>query len=137
MENFKSLKESEEFNFNKPQIYLPEKFMKKIDFTNCNNLCISLNETLTQVSNDFKNLSAHIKDLSNILSNLYSLFTQAEFNADMKDIVAKYRSIFSHWSTAYEKQFEFFSNDLKEYFSYMNYISLLSMSKIFRSHSLV
>ena len=120
MENFKSLKESEEFNFNKPQIYLPEKFMKKIDFTNCNNLCISLNETLTQVSNDFKNLSAHIKDLSNILSNLYSLFTQAEFNADMKDIVAKYRSIFSHWSTAYEKQFEFFSNDLKEYFSYMN-----------------
>ena len=120
MENFKSLKETEEFNFNKQQIYLPEKYIQKINFTSCNNLTTSLNETLTQVSNDFKNLSQHIKDLSNIFSNLYSLYTQAEFNDDMKNIIAKYRNIFSHWSNQYEKYFEFFSNDFKDYFTYVN-----------------
>ena len=120
MENFKSLKEIEEFNFNKQQIYLPEKYIQKINFTSCNNLTTSLNETLTQISNDFKNLSLHIKDLSNIFSNLYSLYTQAEFNDDMKNIIAKYRNIFSHWSNQYEKYFEFFSNDFKDYFTYVN-----------------
>ena len=120
MENFKSLKEIEEFNFNKQQIYLPEKYIQKINFTSCNNLTTSLNETLTQISNDFKNLSLHTKDLSNIFSNLYSLYTQAEFNDDMKNIIAKYRNIFSHWSNQYEKYFEFFSNDFKDYFTYVN-----------------
>ena len=120
MENFKSLKESEEFNFNKQQIYLPEKYIQNINFTSCNNLTSSLNETLTQVCNDFKNLSLHIKDLSDIFSKLYSLYTQAEFNEDMKHIIAQYRNIFSHWSNQYEKLFEFFSNDFKEYFTYVN-----------------
>ena len=120
MENFKSRKETEEFHFNKPQIYLPEKYIQNIDFTNYNNLSNSLNDILAQIGNDFKNLSIHTKDLSSIFSKLYSQFTKAEFNENMNIIFAKYRNIFSHWSISYEKYYQFFSNDFKEFFTYVN-----------------
>ena len=117
MENFKSTKESEDFHFNKNQIYLPEKYIQKLDLCNYNSLIDNLNEILTEISNDFKNLSVHTKNISGIFSKLYSHSTKADFNDDIKTILAKYRNIFSHWSSSFEKQYIFFANDCKEFFN--------------------
>ena len=120
MENFKSTKESEEFHFNKPQIYLPEKYIKKLDLNTFNILMESLNEYLTEVSNDFKNLNIHTKALSGIFSKLNSLATNADLNENIKNIIAKYRTIFMYWSNSFEKQNLFFGIEFKEFFSYVN-----------------
>ena len=120
MENFKSTKESEEFHFNKPQIYLPEKYIKKLDLNTFNILMESLNEYLTEVSNDFKNLNIHTKALSGIFSKLNSFATNADLNENIKNIIAKYRTIFMYWSNSFEKQNLFFGIEFKEFFSYVN-----------------
>ena len=120
MENFKSTKESEEFHFNKPQIYLPEKYIKKLDLNTFNILMESLNEYLTEVSNDFKNLNIHTKALSGIFSKLNSFATNADLNENIKNIIAKYRTIFMYWSNSFEKQNLFFGLEFKEFFSYVN-----------------
>ena len=120
MENFKSTKESEEFHFNKPQIFLPEKYIKKLDLNTFNILMESLNEYLTEVSNDFKNLNIHTKALSGIFSKLNSFATNADLNENIKNIIAKYRTIFMYWSNSFEKQNLFFGLEFKEFFSYVN-----------------
>ena len=120
MENFKTTKKSEDFHFNKSQIYLPEKYIQKLDLPNYNSLIDNLTDLLTEISNDFKNLSVHTKNISGIFSKLYSHSTKADFSDDMKNIYAKYRNIFSHWSSSFEKQYIFFANDCKEFFTYMN-----------------
>ena len=120
MENFKSRKEGEEFHFNKPQIYLPEKYIKKIDFNMYNTLTDKLSEMLCEVAMDFKNLSEHTKELGSIFSKFYSNSTKSEFNDDVKNILAKFRFIFTNWSGAFEKQSLFFSYEMKEFFSYFN-----------------
>ena len=120
MENFKTTKKSEDFHFNKSQIYLPEKYIQNLDLPNYNSLIDNLTDLLTEISNDFKNLSVHTKSISGIFSKLYSHSTKADFSDDMKNIYAKYRNIFSHWSSSFEKQYIFFVNDCKELFTYIN-----------------
>ena len=120
MENFKSMKKSEEFHFNKSQIYLPEKYIKNLNLANYNSLIENINETLTEVSNDFKNLSIHINNLSTIFGKLYSHSIKADLNENIKNILLKNRTIFSHWSTSFEKQSLFFGIEFKEFFNYIN-----------------
>ena len=120
MENFKSTKEKGEFHFNKQQIYLPEKYIKNLDIPNFATLIENLNETLTEVSNDFKNLGLHTKILSEIFSKLFSQSTKADLNENSKNILAKYRTIFIYWSSSFENQSLFFGQEFKEFFNYVN-----------------
>ena len=120
MENFKSTKKSEEFNFNKAQIYLPEQYIKNLNLPNFNTLIENLTESLTEVSNDFKNLSTHTKNISTIFGKLYSHSTKTDLNENIKNIFVKNRTIFSHWSDSFAKQSLFFGIEFKEFFNYIN-----------------
>lgn len=120
MENFKSTKEKDEFHFNKSQIFLPEKYIKNLELPNYTSLMESLTENLREVGNDFKNLDIHTKAVSNIFSKLYSHSAKVDFNEDIKSILAKCRTIFSRWSSSFEKQSAFFGIEFKEFFNYVN-----------------
>ena len=120
MENFKSTKEVEEIKFIKQQIYLPEKFLQKLDLSKYSLLIEDLNRYLLEVGVDFKNLSIHLKELSSIFGKIYSHSTQAEQCENTKNILVKFRNILNHWSESFEKQSLFFGIESKEFFTYIN-----------------
>ena len=120
MENFKTTKESEEINFIKPQIYLPGKYLKKLNISEYNKLFDELNKLLLEVEISFKNLSSRVRDLSNIFSKIYTHATQAEQHDKYKNACVKFRNVLSHWADSFEKQSSFFGIDCKEFFIYIN-----------------
>ena len=119
MENFKSIKETEEIKFIKPQIYLPQKYLEKLKLPEYNTLLDELNKSILNVSLDFKNLGIHTKELSNKFSKLYSHSTLAEQNENIKNIFVKFRNIFNRWSESFENQSLFFGMQCKEFFTYI------------------
>ena len=120
MENFKSTKETEEIDFIKQQIYLPEKYLQKLKLSQYNILIDNLNKALYDVALDFKNLSKHMKDLSSSFSKIYSHSTQAEQNDNIRNVLSNFRNILSHWSDSFEKQSLFFGLECREFFTYIN-----------------
>ena len=120
MENFKTTKESEEIKFYKPQIYLPEKYLKKLKIPEYNKLFDELDKLLIEVALSFKNLSSRVRDLSNSFSRIYAHATQAEQNDRYKNTYVKFRNVLSHWADSFEKQRSFFGIDCKEFFIYIN-----------------
>jgi hypothetical protein len=52
MENFKSTKESEEFQFTKQQLYLPEKYLEKFNLNIYNTMLEDLNKSLLEIAFD-------------------------------------------------------------------------------------
>jgi len=120
MENFKTTKENEEIKFLKPQIYLPGKYLKKLNIPEYNKLFDELNKILSEVELSFKNLSSHIKDLSSIFSKIYAHATDADQDEKYKNSCVKFRNVLSHWADSFEKQSSFFGIDCKEFFTYIN-----------------
>ena len=120
MENFKTTKENEEIKFLKPQIYLPGKYLKKLNIPEYNKLFDELNKILSEVELSFKNLSSHIKDLSSIFSKIYAHATDADQDEKYKNACVKFRNVLSHWADSFEKQSSFFGIDCKEFFTYIN-----------------
>ena len=120
MENFKSNKKNEEFQFSKQQIYLPEKYLNNLNLSELYILIDDLNKSLLDVSLDFKNLSTHTKELSNNFWKLVTHSIRAEQNSNIKDVLSNFRSILSNWSLSFEKQSLFFSIECKEFFNYIN-----------------
>ena len=120
MENFKSTKEEDEIKFTKQQIYLPEKYLQKLNLSEYNTLIDDLNKSLWEVGIDFKTLSVHIKELSVIFGKIYSHSIQAEQEENLRNVYVKFRNILNHWSDSFDKQSLFFGFECKEFFTYMN-----------------
>ena len=133
MENFKSTKESEEIKFIKQQIYLPGKNLTKLNLQEYNLLMENLDKSLLEVALDFKNLSIHSRELSVLLGKMHSFSTQGEQNEDIRNIIAKFRNILSHWSESFEKQSLFFGIECKEFFTYIN-LELNELNNIYSQY---
>ena len=121
MDNFKSLKESDEIQFSKEQIYLPEKYLEKINLSEYNSLLDNLNKLFLEMAYDFKNLGTHSKDLSETFFKLYSHATKADENENIRSMFSKFRTALNHWSESFNKQSLFFGLECKEFFTYINY----------------
>ena len=120
MENFKSTKESEEFQFTKQQIYLPEKYLEKFNLNIYNTMLEDLNKSLLEVAYDLKNLSTHTKDLSNIFGRIYTHAQQAEQTEKFRNTCLKFKNALAHWSESFEKQSLFFGLECKEFFTFVS-----------------
>lgn len=118
LENMKSTKTVHKYEFKKEQIFMPEKYLKKIEPSKL--LYTNLEQNVTQVANDFSNLTKHMKELSETLGNLYKSAKDNDQGGLTKKVYEKLKSIFNTWSGAYGKQAEFFDKDFKEFFVYLN-----------------
>ncbi len=118
MDNFKSRKENLKFDFQKAQIFLPDKYIKKMEPTKV--LYNQLDVTITQVANDFSNLNKHLKDLGDICGKLNKSAKDTDQNENTKKVFEKLKTIFNDCSSSYLKQSELFGKDLKEFFHYIN-----------------
>lgn len=118
MENFKSNKPQLKYDFKKEQIYLPEKYIKKLEPTK--NMYNSLVQAINQVANDFANLEKHMKEIGDLFGNLNKSAKDTDQSDLTKKVFEKLKTIFSSWSVSYQKQKEFFDQDFKEIFKYIN-----------------
>ena len=118
MENYKSNKETLKFDFKEEQMYLPQKFLKKLEPTKV--LYNDLDAILLQISNDFQFLNKHMKDASEIFGKLLKSAKDSDQNENTKKVFEKLKTIFNDCSAAYLRQSQFFEKDMKELFSYID-----------------
>ena len=132
MDNFKSTKESLKFDFQKEQIYLPDKFIKKMEPTRT--LYNNLESALNQVTTDFYNLNKHMKELGEIYGKLNKTAKDTEQNESTKLVYEKLKGIFTDISNSYLKHAEFFEKDFREHFHYIN-MELNEMNNLFNQYN--
>ena len=118
MENYKSNKESLKFDFKEEQIYLPQKYLKKLEPTKA--LYNNLDATLLLISNDFQFLNKHMKEASEIFGKLHKSAKDTDQNEHTKKVFEKLKTIFSDCAAAYLRQSQFFEKDMKEFFNYID-----------------
>ena len=118
MENYKSNKENLKFDFKEEQIYLPQKYLKKLEPTKL--LYNNLDAVLTQIGNCFQFLSKHFKDASEIFGKLHKCSKDTDQTENTKKVFDKLKTIFNDCSNSYSNQGQFFEKDLKEFFGYIN-----------------
>ena len=118
MENYKSGKESLKFDFKEEQMYLPQKYLKKLE--PIKSLYNNLDLVFTQITTDFQYLNKHFKDASEIFGKLYKSARDTDQSEYTKKVFEKMKAIFNDCSTAYLKQGEFFEKDMKEFFNYID-----------------
>ena len=118
MENYKSNKENLKFDFKEEQIYLPQKYLKKLEPTKL--LYNNLDAVLTQIGNYFQFLSKHFKDASEIFGKLHKCSKDTDQTENTKKVFDKLKTIFNDCSNSYSNQGQFFEKDLKEFFGYIN-----------------
>ena len=132
MDNFKSSKESLKFDFQKEQIYLPDKFIKKMEPTRT--LYNNLENVVNQISADFYNLNKHMKELGEIFGKLNKTAKDTEQNESTKNVYDKLKVIFTDISNSYLKHADFFEKDFKESFHYIN-LELNEMNTLFNQYN--
>ena len=118
MENYKSNKENLKFDFKEEQIYLPQKYLKKLEPTKL--LYNNLDAVLIQIGNCFQFLSKHFKDASEIFGKLHKCSKDTDQTENTKKVFDKLKTIFNDCSNSYSNQGQFFEKDLKEFFGYIN-----------------
>jgi hypothetical protein len=118
MENYKSNKEALKFDFKEEQIYLPQKYLKKLEPTKV--LYNNLDATLLQISNDFQFLNKHMKEASEIFGKLHKSAKDTDQNEHTKKVFEKLKTIFNDCAAAYLRQSQFFEKDMKEFFNYID-----------------
>lgn len=118
MENYKSNKEALKFDFKEEQIYLPQKYLKKLEPTKA--LYNNLDATLLQISNDFQFLNKHMKEASEIFGKLHKSAKDTDQNEHTKKVFEKLKTIFNDCAAAYLRQSQFFEKDMKEFFNYID-----------------
>jgi hypothetical protein len=132
MENYKSNKESLKFDFKEEQLYLPLKYLKKIEPNK--SLYNTLDSLLSQIANDFQFLNKHCKEASEIFAKLYKSAKDTDQSEYTKKVFEQLKGIFNDCATSYTKQSDFFEKDVKEFFNYID-MQLNEMNVIFSQYT--
>ena len=118
MENYKSGKEALKFDFKNEQMYLPQKYLKKLEPAKA--LYNSLDITLASIATDFQFLNKHMKEASEICGKLHKNAKDTDQNDYTKKVFEKLKTIFNDSAAAYLRQSQFFEKDMKEFFNYID-----------------
>lgn len=118
MENFISNKENLKFDFKEEQLYLPQKYLKKLEPNK--GLYNSLDAALISIATDFKFLNKHMKEANEIIAKLHKIAKDTDQSEYTKKVFEKLKTIFNDSAVAYLKQSEFYEKDMKEFFNYID-----------------
>jgi hypothetical protein len=132
MENYKSNKESLKFDFKEEQLYLPLKYLKKIEPNK--SLYNTLDSLLSQIANDFQFLNKHCKEASEIFAKLYKSAKDTDQSESTKKVFDNLKGIFNNLSSSYLKHAEFFEKDFKEMFHFVN-LEINEMNVIYNQYN--
>ena len=80
----------------------------------------SLERTILNLSNDFKNLEIHMKEIGAQFENLQKLVKINENTKKLENIYEKLSKIFNGWSSSCGKQNIFFKDNFRTFFNFLN-----------------
>ena len=131
LENLKTLKGEINFELKSSDIKIADSFNKK--YNSLSEIYNKLDKSILNISNDFNNLEAHMKDASEQYFKLTKELNEVNFANQMKNIYGKLNKIFTSWSISYKRQHVFFKNEFRNVFNYMN-LELQEMDNIHKKY---
>ena len=117
-DNFKNMKGKIHCDFNKDKISYVEKI--STSYQNISNIYTKLEENINKICIDLNSLSVHMKEISDRFQELTNNLKFFQHNGRMSNAYFQLNTIFSCWSSSFERQSEFFNQDFLELFKFFN-----------------
>ena len=119
LDNFKSNKGKIHCEFRKEYIKIADNFNKK--YTNLSEIYQKLEKSLNNIVADFKLLEGHMKEIAIEFVQLGTELLENEHAQKLKSMLSDLSKIFTQWSVSYGNQYNFFKEDFRNVFKYMDY----------------
>ena len=117
-ENFKNMKGSLHCDFNKDKISYVEKI--GTSYQNISTIYTKLEENINKICSDLNDLSIQMKELGDRFQELTNNLKYFQHNGKMSNAYFQLNTIFTCWSSALQRQEEFFNQDFLPLFKYFN-----------------
>ena len=119
LDNFKANKNKVHCEFRKEYIKIADNFNKK--YTNLSEIYQKLEKSLNNIVADFKLLEGHMKEIAIEFVQLGTELLENEHAQKLKSMLSDLSKIFTQWSVSYGNQYNFFKEDFRNVFKYMDY----------------
>ena len=129
LENLRTIKDKIHCEMKKEDIKKANLFNKK--YNKLGEIYQKLDKSITLIYNDFQSLEKHMKDIADSFEQLSNEFSEKENK--IKKIFSELNKIFTQWSTCYKGQYNFFKNDFKSLFKFIN-LETQELSNIYKNY---
>jgi hypothetical protein len=116
--NFKNMKGKIHCDFNKDKISYVEKI--SLSYQNISNIYTKLEENINKLCTNLNNLSLYMKEIGDRFQELTDNLKYFQYSGKMSNSYIQLNTIFAYWSSALERQSEFFSQDFLQLFKFFN-----------------
>ena len=117
-ENFKNMKGKIHCDFNKDKISYVEKI--SMSYQNMSSIYTKLEENINKICCDLNNLSIQMKEIGDRFQELTNNLKYFQHNGKMSNAYFQLNTIFTCWSSALQRQSEFFNQDFLQLFKFFN-----------------
>jgi hypothetical protein len=117
-DNFKNMKGSLHCDFNKDNISYVEKISSS--YKNISTIYTKLEENINKIYADLKSLSLQMKEIGDRFQEIINNLKYFQHNGKMSNAYFQLNTIFMCWSSALQRQAEFFNQDFSPLFKYFN-----------------
>ena len=117
-DNFKNMKGSLHCDFNKDNISYVEKISSR--YKNISTIYTKLEENINKIYADLKSLSLQMKEIGDRFQEIINNLKYFQHNGKMSNAYFQLNTIFMCWSSALQRQAEFFNQDFSPLFKYFN-----------------
>ena len=117
-DNFKNMKGSLHCDFNKDNISYVEKI--SLSYKNISTIYTKLEENINKIYADLKSLSLQMKEIGDRFQEIINNLKYFQHNGKMSNAYFQLNTIFMCWSSALQRQAEFFNQDFSPLFKYFN-----------------
>ena len=131
LDNLKTMKDKVHCELNKDDIKIADDFNKK--YIKLSEIYQKLEKGISSIVYEFKLLQNHMKDISEQFTQLDRELSENKSATKIKDLFSELSKIFNQWSISYGNQSNFFKNDFKHVFIYMN-LEGQEMSHIYKNY---
>ena len=133
LDNLKTCKSKLHYEFKKENIKEADTFNKK--YLKLSEIYQKLDKNISNIINAFQSLEKYMKDTAESFNQLSQEFTKNEKNNNkLQNIFNELNKIFDQWSKSYSSQNNFFKNDFKLLFKFLN-LDTQELSQIYKTYS--
>ena len=131
LDNLRTCKEKIHCEFKKEYIKKADGFNKK--YLKLGEIYQRLDKNLSNLCYDFQMIEKHMKDVAESFNQLSQEFNENDNIKKMQNLYSELNKIFEQWSKSYGAQSQFFKNDFKLIFKFLNFHTQ-ELSQIYKNY---
>ena len=132
LDNLKTCKSKMHYEFKKENIKEADSFNK--NYLKLSEIYQKLDKNISNIITDFQSLEKHMKETAESFNQLSQEFTENENHKKLQNLFDEFSKIFDQWSNSYGSQNEFFKNDFKLLFKFLN-LDTQELSQIYKTYT--